>query len=121
MPLTNLWTLCAIVAIPAIAALYWIQPRIRVRRIGGLFLWAEVAQSAVPPIAQRRSHFFAIFDLLTASLLVALAIGILPWDSVSADLKDNWPATGLRGLLCAAIAGLLITVWRYSASEQASQ
>ena len=112
----NSWGLLSILALPAIASMYWLQPRARVRRIGGLFLWTEIAQAPAGNRVPKRG-LSVILDLLTAGLLVALACGLISRNSES-DLHGTWLGAGVRFVLCVAITALLIYAWRSTASTK---
>src|SRR5262245_18931564 len=115
------WTLCSILALPAIATMYWLQPRARVRRIAGLFLWRNAAQAQVVPGSQKRGRLLAVLDLAAAALLVALACGLITWNSEPDPTHETWLIAGMRSLLCFAMTALLITGWRFAASKKVIQ
>jgi hypothetical protein len=106
----GLW---ALVALPAIALMYWHRPRNRLRRVAGLFLWAEVAQEAGQQVhSQKRITTVAWLDFAAAVLLVALASGLLTPEVESDGTIAYWSGVTGRFLLCFAVATLLVVAWR---------
>lgn len=98
----------ALAALPGIAALYSIRPRVRVRRVGGLFLWSGAA--ATTPAKPTRTRAIGL-DLAAAALFILLAFGFASpvFDTYTSEW---WLLAAMRGAVCAVITAVLVFLWR---------
>jgi hypothetical protein len=108
--------LYATAALPAIVGMYLLRPRVRTRRIAGVFLWSEIAQSTSPASTKTHTAISAILDVATASILIALAGGLASLHS--SDQPDTFWPSAVRCMLCIIAALTLIARWRYARTMQ---
>jgi hypothetical protein len=112
--LLGIW---ALAALPLIAVMYVRRRRPKVRRVAGLFIWAEAARASgrLAPKAEKVG-MPAAFDLAVAAVLVALAWGVLPVESRSESLFGDGAIVALRILVCGVCVALVATLWKWKGS-----
>ena len=113
MHMANPLGLIALLAVPVLVLLHLYRQRPRVRRVAGVFLWAEPA-IALTVKARLRSRLTAaalVLDLVAAFLLVLLVLDIRLRSPDQPDVAAETTEAVYRTVLCVAIAGLLAANW----------
>jgi len=105
--------LAILLAVPLIVAITTRRRRLPVRRVAGVYLWQDAAQSA----AQVRdlagwSRSALIRDVLAVVGLALLACGLFTTEASDAGERAHWLLVAGRTLACVAIAALLSANWR---------